>query len=212
MSYKPLKGLRGIQMPADFRKFQFSWDSAGDDSRVNSLWIYKEDELNNPRVIPYSQCINRRIQAGFGQNNISMQEIRKIRFLVFLSENQRYPSREDFEKLSQDPKYLCEVCCGIGEVNWRWQQEQAGMALLIHSNKKIPENILYYEYRYGNKTFQFEIPGEINPGENIYRNIYFPLQSSPELKSREPNIMLSMHTKDSGGRGIFRKFADMLRK
>ena len=49
MNYKPLKGLRGIQMQADFTRFQFSWDSAGNDSRVHFIWIYKEDELNNPR-------------------------------------------------------------------------------------------------------------------------------------------------------------------
>ena len=164
MNYKPLKGLRGIQMQADFTRFQFSWDSAGNDSRVHFIWIYKEDELNNPRMFSYAQCIDNRIQVAFQYNNIPMQEIRKIRFLVFLSEDQRAPSREDLASLYQDSGYICEVCCGTGEVKWRWLQEPAGMTLFMNSNKKIPENILYYEYRYGNKTFQFEIPGEEKPG------------------------------------------------
>ena len=102
MNYKPLKGLRGIQMQADFTRFQFSWDSAGNDSRVHFIWIYKEDELNNPRMFSYAQCIDNRIQVAFQYNNIPMQEIRKIRFLVFLSEDQRAPSREDLASLYQD--------------------------------------------------------------------------------------------------------------
>ena len=79
MNYKPLKGLRGIQMQADFTRFQFSWDSAGNDSRVHFIWIYKEDELNNPRMFSYAQCIDNHIQVAFQYNNIPMQEIRKIR-------------------------------------------------------------------------------------------------------------------------------------
>ena len=213
MNYKPLKGLRGIQMQADFTRFQFSWDSAGNDSRVHFIWIYKEDELNNPRMFSYAQCIDNRIQVAFQYNNIPMQEIRKIRFLVFLSEDQRAPSREDLASLYQDSGYICEVCCGTGEVKWRWLQEPAGMTLFMNSNKKIPENILYYEYRYVNKTFQFEIPGEINYGENSYKGIYFPaLQEPPVLKSREPNIMLSVGKEKPRSRGIFEKFADMFRK
>ena len=109
MNYKPLKGLRGIQMQADFTRFQFSWDSAGNDSRVHFIWIYKEDELNNPRMFSYAQCIDNRIQVAFQYNNIPMQEIRKIRFLVFLSEDQRAPSREDLASLYQDSGYICEV-------------------------------------------------------------------------------------------------------
>ena len=69
--------------------------------------------------------------------------------------------------------------------------------------QKIPENILYYEYRYGNKIFQFEIPGEINYGENSYKGIYFPaLQEPPVLKSREPNIMLSVGKEEPRGGGF----------
>ena len=105
MNYKPLKGLRGIQMQADFTRFQFSWDSAGNDSRVHFIWIYKEDELNNPRMFSYAQCIDNRIQVAFQYNNIPMQEIRKIRFLVFLSEDQRAPSREDLASLYQYSDY-----------------------------------------------------------------------------------------------------------
>ena len=86
MNYKPLKGLRGIQMQADFTRFQFSWDSAGNDSRVHFIWIYKEDELNNPRMFSYAQCIDNRIQVAFQYNNIPKSVFwffcRKIRELL----------------------------------------------------------------------------------------------------------------------------------
>lgn len=213
--YKPLRGLRGIQ--TDYNKFQFSWDSAGNDYQAHFLWVYKEDELDRPYVMKYAQCINNRIQTIFQYNNVSLQEIRRIRFLVFLSDNQMAPSGQELNELSRYPEFLCEVCCGSGEIEWKWIQDQSGVTLGINSNKKIPQGILYYEYLYGNKMFRFHIPGEIRCGENYYRNIYFPgdMAGTPQLRSSEQNVRLSVwngKNKGSKNGGLLDKLANMIRK
>lgn len=187
--YKPLKGLRGVQ--TDFSKFCFSWDSAGNDYQAHFLWIYKEDELNRPRMLKYAQCIDNYVQVSFQYNNVSLQEIKKIGFLIFLTDQQREPSRQELNEMRQHSEFLCYVCCGTGKINWKWVQQPQGMNLVIVSDKKVPEGILYYEYAYGNKSFQFEIPADIQCGENQFGNIYFPsLDQVPQLKSRERNLQL----------------------
>lgn len=215
--YKPLDGLRGVQI--DFNKFQFSWNT-GNDYQAHFLWIFKEDELNTPQMWKYGQCIENRIQVSFQYNNVPLQEIRKVRFLIFLSDEQRAPSQNDIYIMSQNPKFLCEVCCGTGEIQWRWVADKPGMGLIINSDKKVPEGILYYDYVYGNKQFYFEIPGEISCGDNFYRNIFFPeLPAAPQLKSREPNLRVCQATgknavKSRGGTdngGFLKKIADMIR-
>lgn len=213
--YKPLRGLKGRQ--TDYSKFQFSWDSAGNDYQAHFLWIYKEDELQTPYVMKYAQCMDNCVHTNFQYNSVSLQEIRKIRFLVFLSDNQMAPSGNELNELSRHPEFLCEVCCGTGEVEWKWIQDQAGMTLGINSNKRIPEGILYYEYLYGNKMFRFYIPGEIRCGENYYRNIYFPgdMTEIPQLRSGEQNLRVSMwngRTKGSRNGGLLDKLANMIRK
>ena len=220
MAYKPLKGLRGVQ--TDFNKYRFTWDSAGNDYQAHFLWVYKEDELNRPYMLKYAQCINNCVQTTFQYNNVSLQEIRKIRFLVFLSDQQSALTREEMQMLSQQPEFLCEVCCGSGEAEWNWIQEQSGVSLAVNSNKIIPEGILYYEYSYGNKLFQFELPGEIKCGENYYRNIFFPgdLSEIPRLKSRVPNLKLVPWNKKVQGKtpekqkkgGFLDKLVNAIRK
>lgn len=216
--YKALKGLKGIQ--TDFNRFQFSWNSAGNDYQAHFLWIYKEDELNVPQMCKYSQCMDNCVQVTFQYNSVPLQEIRKIRFLVFLSDEQRAPSQNDIYAMSQRPEFLCEVCCGTGTVTWKWVSEKSSMGILIKSDKKIPEGILYYEYPYGNQMFCFDVPGEINCGDNYYGNIYFPkLSGIPQLKSREQNLRLSMGNGRNTGKpqgntnngGIFRRITDMIR-
>lgn len=215
--YEPLKGIQGIQ--TDFNKFQFSWESAGNDYQAHFLWIYKEDEPV-PQMWKYSKCIDNRVQVTFQYNNVPLQEIRKIKFLVFLSDDQREPSRNDIQIMSQRKDFLCEVCCGTGEIGWKWIADQKGMRLMIRSEKKIPEGILYYEYPYGNKMFRFDIPGEINLGDNYYGYVYFPeIPGLPQLQSRVQNLRISAVNGKNTGKtqdntnngGFFKKFADMIR-
>lgn len=216
--YKALKGLKGIQ--TDFNRFQFSWNSAGNDYQAHFLWIYKEDELNAPQMWKYSLCMDNRIQVTFQYNSVPLQEIRKIRFLVFLSDEQRAPSQNDIYVMSQSPEFLCEVCCGTGTITWKWVADKSGMGLVINSDKKIPEGILYFEYLYGNKMFCFDIPGEINCGDNFYGSIYFPDPAvTPQLRTREQNLRLSVGNGKNTGKpqgntgngGFFRKITDMIR-
>ena len=210
--YKSLEGLKGIQ--TDFNKFVFSWNSAVNDYQAHFLWIYKEDELDKPQMWKYAQCINNRIQVTFQYSNISLQEIKKLRFLIFLSDDQRAPSQKNIYCMSLKPEFLCTVCCGTAEIKWKWIPDKTGMQLLISSDKKIPEGLLYYDYFYGNKNFCFDIPGDINSGENYYGDVYFPdLPAQPQLRSREPNLRLEILDGRTGKNegGFFRKIADMIR-
>lgn len=216
--FEPPKGLKGVQI--DFNRFQFSWDSAGNDQRAHFLWIYKEDEMNMPQMIKYSQCMDNRVQVTFQYSSVPLQEIRKIRFLAFLSDEQRLPSRNDLYHMVQKPEFLCEVCCGTGEILWQWKQEAQGMKLTIDSEKKLPEGVLYFEYPYGNKIFQFDIPGEIQCGTNYYEKICFPaLTVMPQLKSREANVNIMTGNGKKAGKisadknngGFFKKITEIIR-
>lgn len=195
--YRPLNNIRGIQ--TDFVRFQFAWDSVGDDGQMHILWIYKEDEMDSPRMWKYSQCVEHCVKAEFRYNSIPMQEIRSMKFLVFLSDEPRAPAPQEIRRMCEIPEFICEVCCGTGVVQWRWNRERTGMGLIIKSEKKIPQGLLFYEYMYGNKVFRFDIPGEIKSGENYYRNISFPqIPAPPQLMSRERNIDIQELTERKG--------------
>lgn len=216
--YKPLKGLQGIQI--DFNKFQFSWNPSENDNRAHFLWIYKEDELDMPQMWKYAQCIDNHIQAVFRYNHVPLQEMRKIKFLIFLSDEQKAPSQNEIYEMGQTKEFICEVCSGTGEIKWRWVRDKSGVKLSINSDKKIPEGLLYYEYMYGNRWFCYEIPGEIYCGDNDYGDIYFPdMVELPQIKSREPNLKVQMMNGKSMGKvpenkkngGILKKMVDIIR-
>ncbi|MCD7868233.1 MAG: hypothetical protein LUG62_08620 [Clostridiales bacterium] len=191
--YIPLKGLRGEQL--DSTKFRFSWESAENDYQAHFLWIYKEYEPF-PQMRRYGQCDNNSVQVAFQYDSVPLLEIRRIQFLLFLSETQMAPTGEDIDRMSRDPAFLCQVCCGTGEIYWRWIPEETRCGLLLNSQKEIPEGLLYYEYIYGGKNFRFSIPGKIHPGSNYYGNICFPsLPEPPRLLSQEKNLSLVMDLK-----------------
>lgn len=199
--YKPLKNVRGIQ--TGFTRFRFVWDAVDDDYGMHFLWIYKIDEQNNPNIIKYANCFNNSVDAGFQYNYVSLNEVRKLAFLIFLSDQQVAPSNEEMRKMGETSEYVCDVCCGNGEIEWKWNQgPQGSFTLLVKSNKEVSEGILYYEYLYGNKNFRYGLPGEIRQGENVYENIYFPaLPQVPQLKANVPNLSLSSEGSRSGGGG-----------
>ena len=147
--FEPPKGLKGVQI--DFNRFQFSWDSAGNDQRAHFLWIYKEDEMNMPQMIKYSQCMDNRVQVTFQYSSVPLQEIRKIRFLAFLSDEQRLPSRNDLYHMVQKPEFLCEVCCGTGEILWQWKQEAQGSCRKVFYILNILTEIRYSSSIYREK-------------------------------------------------------------
>lgn len=212
--YRPLKNINGQQLA--FAKFQFFWEPSGDEQQIHYFWIYKEDEQQMPQMFKYGQCVDNKITVNFQYSSLSMVEIQKIRFLIFASDVPVAPSGKEIAMMSQQSEFICAVCCGTGNIQWNWVQDKLGMALKIVSDKKIPEGFLYFEYTYGMKSFQYEIPGFIQCGENYYGNILFPeLAMEPQLKSRVNNLNLQKAGKkappERKGGGIIDKIAQVFR-
>lgn len=209
--YRPLKNLKGAQTA--YAAYFFSWEPSAYEGQMHYLWIYKEDELHMPQMFKYGQCIGNRIEVNFQYSTLSMLEVQKVRFLIFVSDVPSVPSREELAMMSRQPDFLCEICCGKANLQWNWINEKTGTTLKIISDKIIPEGFVYFEYVYGNKRFQYEIPGIIQNGENDYKNIWFPeLMSEPQLKSKVKNLTLQKNMKKSGeAGGFFDKIAEIFR-
>lgn len=187
--YKPLRNIRGTQI--SYSKFQFFWEDMGNETQIYYLWVYKEDEQNMPQMFKYGSCVEKRMEVNFQYSTLSLAEIQKVRFLIFASDSPIAPDPKELVRMCQNPAFICEVCCGTGNVQWSWMRDETGMKLLIQSDKKIPEGFLYFEYPYGNQTFQYEIPGEIPCGVTEYRNIILPeLYVEPQLKSLVNNLYI----------------------
>lgn len=194
MRFKALKGVRGIQKTAYQPEFYFSWDVSSDDRGAYYLWVYKEDEPK-PFMIQYAQCFNRQVRAIFQSNSTPLTDIRKLKFLIFVSDVSQEPTKTEISEMLRDPEFICEVCCGSGQVFWHWDHKKAVNKLVIESEKNISEGILYFEYPYGFNqiNIEIEIPGEIPRGKSVYPNIIYPgIAEEPQLKSREKNVQLEM--------------------
>ncbi len=189
-NYQPLRGIQGIQIQQN--GFHFKWNPGDYGNNTNFIWIYKEDELHMPQKRSYSECMDYQLQAYFQNMTIPFQEVKKVRFLVFLSDSGFALSQNDILEMSRHPEFLCEVYCGTAHVDWKWSLNNGSASLWIRSDKKLPQGLLYYEYTYGTVRFRFPIPGEICLGDNRYDNIYFPpMEELPMLQTCAPyNVTL----------------------
>ena len=205
-NYKPLKNVRGRQCQSGTTQFQFSWKASDDESQMYHLWIYKEG-VHLPWKCPYGQCVERQVVLDFPDFNEAWDEIQKVRFLIFTSDEPGAPSADEIAKMEQRPEFICEVWCGKGTIQWNWieNKKNNSMNLRIISDRNIPEGCLYFEYRYGNVIFQYEIPGVIQQGnENIYPNICFPSDAAEaEVKSRVNVLYMEKNGKQVSGDGRF---------
>ncbi|MDO4649087.1 MAG: hypothetical protein Q4B26_10595 [Eubacteriales bacterium] len=204
-NYQPLRGIQGIQINQN--GFHFRWEPGNYGDTTNFFWIYKEDELNMPQKRSYSECLDHQIQAYFQNIMIPFQEIRKVRFLIFMSDSGYSLSQNDIQEMSRHPEFLCEVYCGNANVEWTWVQNNGSTSLWIRSDKKLPQGLLYYEYTYGTVKFRFTIPGEVQMGENRFDNIFFPLlEGYPKLQTSAPyNVMLQEYQRRTGPHWGFRR-------
>ena len=190
--YIYLKGIKGLQTVPYKPEYYFSWDVSQEDGTAHYFWIYKEDE-KKPQMIPYSNCISHQITVSFKSNQVPLTDIRKVKFLVFISERAVEPSKEEITLMASKKEYICEVCCGAGDVKWYWEKNKNGNQLVIESEKNISEGLLYYGYPYGANgiPLEFEIPGEIKIGKTVFEQMNFPeLSLEPELRARGENIRL----------------------
>lgn len=195
--YYPLKNIRGMQSSTNLYQINFIWEKSAVDSVGRVLWILMEGQ-KTPMMFNYSQCYEQRISALFQYMPIPTTEIRMLKFLVFVTEGSAMPSQYEIAEMSRIPEFLCEVCCGVGNVEYAWKEGKKGLQLTIESDKIIPEGLLFYEYRFENGLFQIDVPGKINVGQNLYEGMIFPKQDMYQqalLKSRIGNISIRVKVK-----------------
>lgn len=211
-NYKPLKNVAGRQNQSERKKFQFFWKASDDESQRYYLWIYKEG-VRLPHKDKYGNYVERRASVSFSDFEEPWNEIQKVRFLIFTSDEPGEPSADELARMAQRPEFICEVWCGEGTIQWDWikNKKNNSMNLRLVSNRNIPEGCLYFEYGYGNVMFQYEIPGEILKDKGmIYPNICFPSDAKEaEVKSRANVLYIERNGKQVSGE---RKFLSRIKK
>ena len=192
-NYHSLDDIHGRQLTPYGTDFLFTWNLPQEkEAAVNYLWIYQENEVM-PQMFPYSGCIGHQIHASFNTVAVALNEVRKVRFLIFGSAAGAAPPQDEISRMAGKSEYICEVCCGNAKIEWRWEMKKDSNSLIIDSNKNISEGLLFFAYPYGVNQIptEFEIPGEIRQGKNRYDNIFFPETNyEPELFVRGENIQV----------------------